>query len=90
MYNTAMNKNFYISLIFIFFTTFFSCEEIEEEKCVDAKAEMLVAIANFTQNESSENCNALKLVAQEYVSNECTDTTGFGELEPNFIGDVFI
>ena len=82
-----MNKNFYISLIFIFFTTFFSCEEIEEEKCVDAKAEMLVAIANFTQNESSENCNALKLVAQEYVSNECTDTTGFGELEPNFIAD---
>ena len=83
-----MNKNPYKSLLVIFFIAFFSCEEIEEEeKCIDATAEMLAALASFTQDGSPENCTTLKLAAQGYVSNECTDTTGFGGFDPNFIAD---
>ena len=83
-----MSKNIFRSTLLTIFFLIFSCEELEEDtKCLDAQAEILAAITSFTQDRSVSSCNMLKTAAQDFISNSCTDTTGFGGLDPNFIAD---
>tara|TARA_X000001036_G_scaffold438716_1_gene487326 strand:- start:266 stop:2164 length:1899 start_codon:yes stop_codon:yes gene_type:complete len=83
-----MVKNIFRSNLLVIFFFIFSCEELEEDtKCLDAQAQVLSAITNFTQDQSGGSCILLKTAAQDFISNGCTDTTGFGGLDPSFIAD---
>ena len=88
-----------------------SCKKVEEgfntiEKtviCTDATINLVGAFNDYIAFPDPDNCNALKDVSSYYVSNECKDTTGFGDVDinvrfildslmcittPNFIVDV--
>ena len=83
-----MSKNIFRSTLLAIFFLVFSCDELEEDtKCLDAQAQVLAAITSFTQDQSASSCSILKTAAQDFISNGCTDTTGFGGIDPNFIAD---
>ena len=69
----------------------FSCKKVEEgfntiEKtviCTDATINLVGAFNDYIAFPDPDNCNALKDVSSYYVSNECKDTTGFGDVDIN-------
>ena len=77
--------------VFIFSLIFFinfSCEEAEEAvKCADASLELVTALNSFNESQTSSNCNSLQSAASKYLSNNCSDTSGFGGVNPTFIVD---
>ena len=68
-----------------------SCKKVEEgfntiEKtviCTDATINLVSAFNDYIAFPDPDNCNALKDVSSYYVSNECKDTTGFGDVDIN-------
>ena len=77
--------------VFIFSLIFFinfSCEEAEEAVlCADASLELVNALNSFNDTQTSSNCNSLQSAASKYLSNNCSDTSGFGGVDPAFIVD---
>ena len=77
--------------VFIFSLIFFinfSCEEAEEAvKCADASLELVNTLNSFNESQTSSNCNSLQSAASKYLSNNCSDTSGFGGVDPTFIVD---
>ena len=77
--------------VFIFSLIFFinfSCEEAEEAVlCVDASIELANTLNSFNDSQTSSNCNSLQSAASKYLSNNCSDTSGFGGVDPAFIVD---
>ena len=66
----------------------FSCEEAEEAVlCADASLELVNAMNSFNDSQTSSNCNSLQSAASKYLSNNCSDTSGFGGVDPAFIVD---
>lgn len=66
----------------------FSCEEAEEAvKCADASLELVNTLNSFNESQTSSNCNSLQSAASKYLSNNCSDTSGFGGVDPAFIVD---
>ena len=66
----------------------FSCEEAEEAvKCADASLELVNTLNSFNESQTSSNCNSLQSAASRYLSNNCSDTSGFGGVDPTFIVD---
>tara|TARA_Y100000768_G_scaffold274460_1_gene210201 strand:+ start:826 stop:1101 length:276 start_codon:yes stop_codon:yes gene_type:complete len=66
----------------------FSCEEAEEAvKCADASLELVNTLNSFNEYQTSSNCNSLQSAASKYLSNNCSDTSGFGGVDPTFIID---
>ena len=66
----------------------FSCEEAEEAvKCADASLELVNTLNYFNESQTSSNCNSLQSAASKYLSNNCSDTSGFGGVDPAFIVD---
>ena len=69
----------------------FSCKKVEEgfntiEKtviCTDATINLVSAFNDYMAFPDPDNCNALKDVSSYYISNECKDTTGFGDVDIN-------
>ena len=69
----------------------FSCKKVEEgfntiEKtviCTDATINLVSAFNDYMAFPDPDNCNTLKDVSSYYVSNECKDTTGFGDVDIN-------
>ena len=68
-----------------------SCEKVEEgfntiEKtviCTDATINLVSAFNDYMAFPDPDNCNTLKDVSSYYVSNDCKDTTGFGDVDIN-------
>tara|TARA_B100001094_G_scaffold303860_1_gene332317 strand:- start:1038 stop:1382 length:345 start_codon:yes stop_codon:yes gene_type:complete len=68
-----------------------SCKKVEEgfntiEKtviCTDATINLVSAFNDYMAFPDPDNCNTLKDVSSYYVSNECKDTTGFGDVDIN-------
>ncbi len=77
--------------VFIFSLIFFinfSCEEAEEAVlCADASLELANTLNSFNDSQTSSNCNSLQSAASKYLSNNCSDTSGFGGVDPAFIVD---
>ena len=77
--------------VFIFSLIFFinfSCEEAEEAVlCVDASIELANTLNSFNDSQTASNCNSLQSAASKYLSNNCSDTSGFGGVDPAFIVD---
>ena len=77
--------------VFIFSLIFFinfSCEEAEEAiLCADASIELANTLNSFNDSQTSSNCNSLQSAASKYLSNNCSDTSGFGGVDPAFIVD---
>ena len=77
--------------VFIFSLIFFinfSCEEAEEAVlCADASLELANTLNSFNDSQTSSNCNSLQSAASKYLSNNCSDTSGFGGVDPTFIVD---
>ena len=77
--------------VFIFSLIFFinfSCEEAEEAAlCADASLELANTLNSFNDSQTSSNCNSLQSAASKYLSNNCSDTSGFGGVDPVFIID---
>ena len=77
--------------VFIFSLIFFinfSCEEAEEAiLCADASIELANTLNSFNDSQTSSNCNSLQSAAIKYLSNNCSDTSGFGGVDPAFIAD---
>jgi len=75
--------------VFIFSLIFFinfSCEEAEEAVlCADASLELANTLNSFNDSQTSSNCNSLQSAASKYLSNNCSDTSGFGGVNPVFI-----
>ena len=66
----------------------FACEEAEETvKCADASLELVNTLNSFNESQTSSNCNSLQSAASKYLSNNCSDTSGFGGVDPAFIVD---
>ena len=66
----------------------FSCEEAEDAvKCADASLELVNTLNAFNDSQTSSNCNNLQSAASKYLSNNCSDTSGFGGVDPAFIVD---
>ena len=69
----------------------FSCKKVEEgfntiEKtviCTDATINLVSVFNDYMAFPDPDNCNTLKDVSSYYVSNECKDTTGFGDVDIN-------
>mgnify|MGYP003328748645 CR=1 FL=1 len=81
-----LNKFILIVLVVLFIN--FSCEETEEAvKCADASLELVTALNSFNESQTSSNCNSLQSAASKYLSNNCSDTSGFGGVDPAFIVD---
>ena len=81
-----LNKFILIVLVVLFIN--FSCEEAEEAvKCADASLELVTALNSFNESQTSSNCNSLQSAASKYLSNNCSDTSGFGGVDPTFIVD---
>ena len=81
-----LNKFILIVLVVLFIN--FSCEEAEEAvKCADASLELVTALNSFNESQTSSNCNSLQSAASKYLSNNCSDTSGFGGVDPAFIVD---
>ena len=81
-----LNKFILIVLVVLFIN--FSCEETEEAvKCADASLELVTALNSFNESQTSSNCNSLQSAASKYLSNNCSDTSGFGGVNPTFIVD---
>tara|TARA_B100001250_G_scaffold318389_1_gene281031 strand:- start:122 stop:397 length:276 start_codon:yes stop_codon:yes gene_type:complete len=81
-----LNKFILIVLVVLFIN--FSCEEAEEAvKCADASLELVTALNSFNESQTSSNCNSLQSAASKYLSNNCSDTSGFGGVNPTFIVD---
>ena len=80
------SKFILIASIVIFIN--FSCEEAEEAvKCADASLELVNTLNSFNESQTSSNCNSLQSAASKYLSNNCSDTSGFGGVDPTFIVD---
>ena len=80
------NKFILIVSVVIFIS--FSCEEAEEAVlCADASLELVTALNSFNESQSSSNCNTLQSAASKYLTNNCSDTSGFGGVDPAFIVD---
>ena len=86
---SMFNKiNIVLCLILPFY---FSCKKVEEgfntiEKtviCTDATINLVSAFNDYMTFPDPDNCNTLKDVSSYYVSNECKDTTGFGDVDIN-------
>ena len=77
--------------VFIFSLIFFinfSCEEAEEAVlCADASLDLANTLNSFNDSQTSSNCNSLQSAASKYLSNNCSDTSGFGGVNPTFIVD---
>jgi hypothetical protein len=77
--------------VFIFSLIFFinfSCEEAEEAVlCADASLELANTLNSFNDSQTSSNCNSLQSAASQYLSNNCSDTSGFGGVDPAFLVD---
>ena len=77
--------------VFIFSLIFFinfSCEEAEEAiLCADASIELANTLNSFNDSQTSSNCNSLQSAASKYLSNNCSDTSGFGGVDPAFLVD---
>jgi hypothetical protein len=77
--------------VFIFSLIFFinfSCEEAEEAiLCADASIELANTLNSFNDSQTSSNCNSLQSAAIKYLSNNCSDTSGFGGVDPAFLVD---
>ena len=81
-----LNKFILIVLVVLFIN--FSCEEAEEAvKCADASLELVTTLNSFNESQTSSNCNSLQSAASKYLSNNCSDTSGFGGVDPAFIVD---
>lgn len=66
----------------------FSCEEAEEAVlCADASLELANSLNSFNDSQTSSNCNSLQSAASKYLSNNCSDTSGFGGVDPAFLVD---
>ena len=66
----------------------FSCEEAKEAVvCTDATLDLVSASSTFNDSQTSDNCIALQSAASYYLSNNCSDTSGFGGADPAFIVD---
>jgi len=78
-------------VMFIILSFHISCKKVEEgfntiEKtviCTDATINLVSAFNDYMAFPDPDNCNALKDVSRYYVSNECKDTTGFGDVDIN-------
>ena len=78
-------------VMFIILSFHISCKKVEEgfntiEKtviCTDATINLVSAFNDYMAFPDPDNCNALKDVSSYYVSNECKDTTGFGDVDIN-------
>ena len=80
--------NKFILIVSIVIVTNFACEEAEEAvKCADASLELVTALNSFNESQTSSNCNSLQSAASKYLSNNCSDTSGFGGVNPTFIVD---
>jgi hypothetical protein len=77
--------------VFIFSLIFFinfSCEEAEEAiLCADASIELANTLNSFNDSQTISNCNSLQSAASKYLSNNCSDTSGFGGVDPAFLVD---
>ena len=81
-----LNKFVFIISLVIFIN--FSCEEAEEAVlCADASLELANTLNSFNDSQTSSNCNSLQSAASKYLSNNCSDTSGFGGVDPAFIVD---
>ena len=82
-----MFNKFVIIISLVLFINF-SCEEAEEAvKCADASLELVNTLNSFNDSQTSSNCNSLQSAASKYLSNNCSDTSGFGGVDPAFIVD---
>ena len=82
-----MFNKFVIIISLVLFINF-SCEEAEEAVlCADASLELANTLNSFNDSQTSSNCNSLQLAASKYLSNNCSDTSGFGGVDPAFIVD---
>ena len=80
------NKFVFIISLVIFIN--FSCEESEEAiLCADASLDLVNALNSFNDYQTSSNCNSLQSAATKYLSNNCSDTSGFSGVDPAFIVD---
>ena len=80
--------NKFILIISLCLFISFSCEEAEEAVvCADATLDLVSASNSFNDSQTSNNCNALQSAARNYLSNNCSDTSGFGGVDPAFIVD---
>ena len=82
-----MFNKFVIIILLVLFINF-SCEEAEEAVlCADVSLELVNAMNSFNDSQTSSNCNSLQSAASKYLSNNCSDTSGFGGVDPAFIVD---
>ena len=82
-----MFNKFVIIISLVLFINF-SCEEAEEAVlCADASLELANTLNSFNDSQTSSNCNSLQSAASKYLSNNCSDTSGFGGVDPAFIID---
>ena len=82
-----MFNKFVIIISLVLFINF-SCEEAEEAVlCADASLELANTLNSFNDSQTSSNCNSLQSAASKYLSNNCSDTSGFGGVDPVFIVD---
>ena len=82
-----MLSKFVFIISYVIFINF-SCEEAEAAVlCADASFELVNALNSFNDTQSSSNCNSLQSAASKYLSNNCSDTSGFGGVDPAFIVD---
>ena len=82
-----MFNKFVIIISLVLFINF-SCEEAEEAVlCADASLELANTLNSFNDSQTSSNCNSLQSAASKYLSNNCSDTSGFGGVDPMFIVD---
>ena len=60
--------------------------------CTDATINLVSAFNDYIAFSSPDNCNILKDVSNYYISNDCKDTTGFGDVDINvrFILDSLV
>ena len=82
-----MFNKFVIIISLVLFINF-SCEEAEEAVLrADVSLELVNAMNSFNDSQTSSNCNSLQSAASKYLSNNCSDTSGFGCVDPAFIVD---
>ena len=82
-----MFNKFVIIISLVLFINF-SCEEAEEAVlCADASLELANTLNSFNDSQTSSNCNSLQSAASKYLFNNCSDTSGFGGVDPAFIVD---
>jgi len=80
--------NKFVIIISLVLIINFSCEEAEEAvKCADASLELVNTLNAFNDSQTSSNCNNLQSAASKYLSNNCSDTSGLGGVDPAFIVD---